>query len=128
MTKFVGILVCTTGVICFTFVLQKFTGCFLILKNFYIPLFEHFSFWVPTHFPKVNHRYGPAWSTSWVSSKLNLMKKYWLIDWLRIRVDIGNSSYLHHLSDQSTADYVGAFIPRVQLQNWENCVMNREKQ
>ena len=52
--------VCTKGVICFTFVLWRLTGYFLILKTFYMFLFGCFSFWAPTCFPEVIClRYGP---------------------------------------------------------------------
>ena len=43
--------VCTTGVICFTFVLWRFSY-FLILG---MSLFGLFSFWAPTSFPEVIH-------------------------------------------------------------------------
>ena len=48
--------VCTTGVICFTFVLWRLSY-FLILE---MSLFGLFSFWAPTSFPEVIHpRYSP---------------------------------------------------------------------
>ena len=48
----VGMFVCTTAVICFTFVLWSLTSYFLILK-FYMSLFRRFFFWAPTRFPEV---------------------------------------------------------------------------
>ena len=57
--SFVGMSVCTTGVIYFTFVLWRLTSYFLILKTLR-SLFGHFLFWAPIRFPEVIHvRYGP---------------------------------------------------------------------
>ena len=58
---FVGMSVCTRGVICFTFALWRLTSYFLILKEFYMLLFGRFSFWMPTHFSEVIKLiYGPV--------------------------------------------------------------------
>ena len=63
--SFVRILVCTTRVICLTFILWSLTSFFLNSKNFYMPLFGRFLFRALARFPEVNHlRYGPVriWS------------------------------------------------------------------